>query len=139
MSKVQTRAAERRNSRNRDTGHSDLGLISDAILHPDENVSKPHDPAERNSFTARLEALKLGESEARADALDPALRLVDLPDALPPARLSMRNSVGPMAQRAAKRTGKTYTVEVSDLQTLSGRMYVVAIVTCIKLPDDQSF
>jgi len=112
-------------------------LLADAMTHKDDDVQRaaPTQVRENNGFTGQIERLGLGQSAARVEAVDPGLRLVDLPDTLPALRVKLRNNTNPLVQRASNRTGNRYTVEVTDVQTLAGLIYVLVIVTCISLDD----
>ncbi|MNK49875.1 hypothetical protein D3C87_687410 [compost metagenome] len=114
-------------------------LVADSMNHADRDAAHAV-PAtnvrENNGFTGQIERLSLGQSAARVEAVDPGLRLVDLPDTLPLLRTKLRNNTNPLVQRAATRTGNRYTVEVTDVQTLGGLIYVLVIVTCISMGEN---
>lgn len=108
-----------------------LSAVETAMSQPDTAIdgfaiTQPY------SFTGQIAALKVGESASRVTPIDPGLRLAELPEYLPGARARLRNNVTPSVRQAVNKTGASYSVEVTDLQTLAGHGYIVAIVTRVK-------
>jgi hypothetical protein len=104
--------------------------LDKALLQPDVNADG-YDRTNPDSITSQVAALGVGECWSRCTPLDPAMRLADLPDHLPEVRMRLRNNTMPAVRQAMKRTGATYTMEVTDIRTLGGLTYVIAIISRI--------
>lgn len=107
-----------------------LVALDSALAQPDVNADG-YDRTNPDSIASQVAALGIGECCSRITPLDPAMRLADLPEHLPEVRMRLRNNTMPAVRQASNRTGNKYTMEVTDLRTLAGHTYVVAIISRI--------
>lgn len=105
-----------------------MTLLSRAI-NPEAEPQAPR-PRRTASFNAQVRDLGVGESVCKMRPVDPTCSVERLSAELPLMREQVRNSTTP-AVTAAKREipGSRYSIEVSDLLTPSGRLFVCAVVT----------
>lgn len=105
-----------------------LTLLSKAMT-PDETKRKPRGPR-LSSFNASVLDLDVGESTSKIRVVDSTTTVERLAAELPMIREQVRNSTTPAVTNAkSKIAGSRYSIEVADLMTPTGRLFVCAIVT----------
>lgn len=86
--------------------------------------------ARLSSFNAAVLDLDIGESTAKIRVVDSTTTVERLSAELPMIREQVRNSTTPAVTNAkGHHAGSRYSIEVADLMTPSGRLFVTAIVT----------
>lgn len=96
----------------------------------EDDVPKP--PRRRSSsFASVLSDLRVGETAARAQVVDPALTVGDFAAQSVALREALRNNCAPAVRQARGRTGGEYSIEIADVMTPSRRLFLVALVTRI--------
>lgn len=82
------------------------------------------------SFTTIVSSLTVGETASRAIQVDDNLKLADFTSAVAKLREDVRNNVAPCIRRARQAVvDATFTVEVEELLTGRGKLFLVALVT----------
>jgi hypothetical protein len=83
-----------------------------------------------SSFNARVSELVVGECAAKMRTVDNTISVDRLPSELPMIREQVRNATTPAVTRAKQiNKGATYSIEVGDFLSPSGRLFVIAVVT----------
>lgn len=89
----------------------------------------PNSRQKSTSFAAQVSELEIGECAVKAIVISPSSSLRSLAEDGPNIRESVRNNLSPSVRQAANRTGFKYTIEVAEVRTVAGNMYVMGIVT----------
>ena len=92
-------------------------------------MPKPQQADTTPSFQAQVNALPIGESVARVRPVNPKLQVSKIPEEMPALRQQLRNAVTPAVTRAKAATGGSFSIEVGDFISPSGKFYAVAVVT----------
>ncbi len=82
-----------------------------------------------SSFAQQVEALNIGESCSRVHGVHEGFTLKALAENMATMKEGLRNNTAPSVRQAKARTRGTYSIEIGDMRTPSGRTFVVAIVT----------
>lgn len=90
---------------------------------------KPQQADTTPSFQAQVNALTIGESVAKVRPVNPKLQVSKIPEEMPALRQQLRNAVTPAVTRAKAATGGSFSIEVGDFISPSGKFYAVAVVT----------
>jgi hypothetical protein len=102
--------------------------INAAIDNPDRGVTEKTTRVQPASFASQVAALEPGEHITKSLAVNETVTLRMLPVVLNDMKDALRNNTAPSVRQAKARTGGEYSIEISDMRTLSGRMFVVAVV-----------
>lgn len=109
--------------------------LNPAIASPEDDipVTRGKRPA---SFVSVVASLAPGETASRVVDVDhwrrtndESVRLSSIPEQIASWRDSLRNSTASSIRQAKQITGGTYSTEVCDLFTGSGRLFLVVLVT----------
>ena len=92
-------------------------------------MPKPATHEDAPSFQAQVNALSIGESVSRVRPVNPKLKVSEIPEEMPGLRQQLRNAVTPAVTRAKATVGGSYSIEVGDFISPSGKFYAVAVVT----------
>lgn len=107
---------------------SKTNLIS-ALSVPDTGIDPPS-KRNPNSLTSLIASLRVGECASRVEALDSNMSVRDMALTVGEIKSTLRNNVAPSVRNARQRVaGSEFTVEVAELVTPAGSLYVVAIIT----------
>lgn len=109
--------------------NSKTNIIKAAIRTPDQGVSIPEQRVREGSFASSVSALDVGESVSRIHTLNEDMTLKELREELRDIKAMVRSNVTPAVTAAKKRTGGSYSIEVSETITPGANVYLVAIIT----------
>ncbi len=105
-----------------------MTLLSKAVTQGSEPARKRG--PRLSSFNAAVLDLDIGESTCKIRVVDSTTTVERLSAELPMIREQVRNSTTPAVTNAkAHHKGSKYSIEVADLMTPTGRLFVTAIVT----------
>lgn len=108
--------------------NTDLTLkLSAAMMAPEDQVEPRR--ARSSSFAASVADLMVGETASRAVQLRPDIPLAEIASSIASLREELRNNVAPAVRRARESVGGTYTVEVEEVWTGRGNLFLVGFVT----------
>lgn len=83
-----------------------------------------------SSFAAAVADLDVGESASRAVQIDGDQTLTQISGQLTAMKSDLRNNTAPAVRRARERiAGSDYTIEIGEMLTFTGKLFLVAIVT----------
>lgn len=100
-----------------------------ALMTPDEAVNMPEGRQRNFSFAAAVTALEVGESASRVHTPNEHLTLKQMREGIREGKERVRNNCTSAVTAAKKRTGGTYTIEVSETFTPGGNFYLIGIIT----------
>lgn len=96
----------------------------------DPKTAEPFHPnRKQSSFSAVVADLLVGESTIRTSPISGTAKVSTINEAISGWKEQLRNSIQPTIARAKKATGGEYSVEITELITGSGRLFVLGIVT----------
>lgn len=103
--------------------------IQGAMSAPDKDIPMPPKGQRSSSFAASVFDLEAGQSTSKVERVNRTYSIGVLPTVLREAKERMRNGVASTVATAKQKTMSTYSIEVSELLTTAGALYVVAIIT----------
>ena len=106
----------------------DKKQLTAALATPDTDVGIPS-RREAGSLSSQITALEAGDCAAKPILVDSSMSLADYALNGATLRDNLRSSVKSSVRLAQTRTGGTYIIEVSDMITTAGRLYLVAVIT----------
>lgn len=81
------------------------------------------------SFTQQVAELEIGEACSKLMQVEAGVTLADVTENLTEWKTSLRNNMASAVTGAKKRTGGQYAVEVTQVITIAGTFYLLAIIT----------
>lgn len=102
--------------------------LTAAIATPEDGIEHPA-RRRRSSLTAQLVDARVGDTVTKALLIAPELTLADVRANLAGWHDELRNSCSSGVRTARKENGGEYQIEVQDLLSGKGRMYVIALIT----------
>lgn len=85
-----------------------------------------------DSLISRLSALNISECLSEVEKVDPWIRLAEFTEKGHDMRDKLRNRVQSSVRAAAQRNGTSYQIEVGNMITTPGHLYLVAVITRYK-------
>lgn len=80
-------------------------------------------------FASDIRYLEIGQHCTKSVEIDGITPLYELAARINDTKEALRNNTAPSVRLAKKKTGDTYSIEIGDMRTPSGRTFVVAVVT----------
>lgn len=102
--------------------------IKTAMQAPEKRVCTSNQGTDV-SFASAVRYLEIGEHRSKSVEIDGNTPLYELAARINDTKESLRNNTAASVRLAKKKTGDTYSIEIGDMRTPSGRTFVVAIVT----------
>lgn len=102
-----------------------------ALSTPDDDVAVPI-RTQPGSFLSRFKALQPGDLLSHVERADIWMRLGELEDKGSEVREKLRAKMASATRAATAVTGYSYSTEITTVITNGGKLYFLAIVTCME-------
>lgn len=106
-------------------------LIAAGLAAPEADVESSA-RWQGGSLVARIAALDVGDTAAKAKRLDDDLTVGEIRENMARMREELRNSVTKAVGRAREQAGGEYRVEVFDTHSLERSWFLLALITRVK-------
>lgn len=100
-----------------------------AMSAPDKDIPVPTKGQRSSSFAASVFDLEVGQSASKVERVESMFAIATLSHILRERKERMRNGVASTVAAAKAKTGGVYSIEVSELITTAGNIYVVVIIS----------